>query len=280
VLDAAESARETLAAVTRALACLAVVLLAACPERKRPERGTQLLYAKRDGAPSPREALERRFARANLTARLSEDETRLTVRVAEGGDVAAVKAMVAVPGRLVLCPSDEATARAFCGRATARDVEAQRYGDTDLCRLAAPTEAALKAAVGDARVSYERVSGGVVAHARGDDCLAPRLTAGERKGDERIAGAFPVSVTFDARSARELEALTRRSLGRPLLVLLDDRVLFAPLVQDAITGGRLMLGVPGADAAEADRLLTAIVGGPVEGLTFEREVRYGPPSLR
>lgn len=266
--------------MTRAFACLAVLLLAACPERKHPERGTQLIYAKKEGAPSAREALERRFARAGLTAKLSEDETRLTVRIPEGGDVAAVKAMVALPGRLLLCPSDEATARAWCGRSAAPGVEVQHYGDTELCRLAAPTEAALKAAVGDAGVGYERVSGGVVAHARGADCLAPRLTAGERKGDERIAGSFLVNVTFDGRSARELEALTRKSVGRPLLVLLDEGVLFAPLVQDAITGGRLMLGVPGADAAEADRLLTAIVGGPVEGLTMEREARYGPPSLR
>lgn len=264
--------------MTRALACLAVLLLTACPERKHPEHGTQLVYAKADGA-TPREAIERRLARAGLAAKLSEDDTRLTVRVTEGGDVAAVKALIGVHGKLELCGLDAATARAWCTRAASPGVEAQRYGESDFCRLSAADEPALKAAVGDARVRLERVDGAVRAHAVEADCLAPRLTAGERKG-ERLSTGFPVHVTFDAASARELEALTQRSLGRPLIVSLDGAALFAPIVQDAITGGKLMLALPAASAGDADRLLTAIVGGPVEGLTLEQEARYGPPSLR
>lgn len=264
--------------VTRALACLAVLVLAACPERKHPERGTQLVYAKADGA-SPREALERRLARAGLAAKLSEDETRLTVRIAEGGDVAAVKALIGVTGKLELCELDESTARAWCTRAATPGVEAQHYGESDFCRLSAADETALKASLGDARVRLERNAGAVLAHAVDADCFAPRLTAGERKG-ARFSSGFPVHVTFDAASARALEALTKRSLGRPLIVSLDGAALFAPLVQDAITGGKLMLALPASSPDDADRLLTAIVGGPVEGLTLEKEARYGPPSLR
>lgn len=265
--------------MTRALACLAVLVLAACPERKHPERGTQLVYAKADGA-NPREAIERRLARAGLVAKLSEDETRLTVRITEGGDVAAVKALIGVAGKLELCGLDASTARAWCTRAATPGVEAQHYGESDFCRLSAADEKTLRGAVGDARVRLERLDGAVLAHAVESDCLAPRLTAGERKGEQRLPNGFPVNVTFDATSAHDLEALTRRSLGRPLIVSLDGAALFAPIVQDAITGGKLMLALPAATPADADRLLTAIVGGPVEGLTLEKEARYGPPSLR
>lgn len=265
--------------MTRALACLAVLLLSACPERKHPERGTQLVYAKADGA-SPREAIERRLARAGLVAKLSEDETRLTVRLTEGGDVAAVKALIGITGKLELCRLDESTAHAWCTRAATPGVEAQHYGESDFCRLSAADEKTLKPSLGDGRVRLERLDGAVLAHAVDAGCLAPRLTAGERKGEQRLANGFPVNVTFDAASARELEALTKRSLGRPLIVSLDGAALFAPIVQDAITGGKLMLALPAASPEDADRLLTAIVGGPVEGLTLEKEARYGPPSLR
>lgn len=265
--------------MTRALACLAVLLLAACPERKHPERGTQLVYAKA-GDVGPREAIERRLARAGLVAKLSEDDTRLTVRITAGGDVAGVKALIGIPGKLELCAADASTARAWCTRAATAGVDAQPYGASDLCRLSAADEKTLKAAVGDATVRYERGSGEVLAHAVVSDCFTPRLTAGERKGDQRLSGRFPVNVTFDGESARELEALTRRSLFKPLIVSLDGEALFAPIVQDAITGGKLMLALPGRTPADVDRLLTAIVGGPVEGLTLEKEAAYGPPSLR
>jgi hypothetical protein len=265
--------------VARTLACLAVVLCLACPERRRPERGTQLVYAKASGA-NPREAVERRLARAGIVARLAEDATRLTVRLGEDGDVASVKALLAVPGKLELCAIDEAVARAFCARATGPGVTAKAYGETDLCALSATDEATLKASLGEVHVRFERGGGAVLAHAVAPSCFAPRFTAGERRGDEPRPGGFPVSLTFDAESAREFEALTKRNLGKPLIVSLDGAVLFAPIVLDAITGGKTMLTLPAASPEDADRLLTAIVGGPVEGLVLEQEARYGPPSLR
>ncbi|GMU62021.1 MAG: hypothetical protein AMXMBFR34_37840 [Myxococcaceae bacterium] len=254
--------------------------LAGCPERKHPERGVQLRYTKTDGALSPREAIERRLARAGLSAKLSEDDTTLTVRVPEGGDLSAVRALLALRGRLELCAVDEATAKGWCAH-TSPGVTAVRYGEADTCRLEASGEEASSALRDQAgRVLFEKADGRVVAHAAQTRCLTPRLTAGEVRAGQKLNGRTAVNVSFDGKSARELETLTRANLGQPLLVVLDDEVLFAPLVQDAITGGKLMMTLPGANDAELERLLTALLGGPVEGLTLSSESRYGPPSLR
>ncbi|MEW5743480.1 MAG: hypothetical protein AB1938_31505 [Myxococcota bacterium] len=261
------------------VACL--IGLTACPERKHLDRGTQLVYSKEKGGASPREALERRLARAGLAARLTEDDTSLTVRVAEGGEVEAVKRLLSVRGRLQLCAVDELTAKDWCTHAS-RDVTAVRYGDAAVCRLEASTEESFEPLLGkdDVRALFEKGEGRVVAHAAVENCLTPRLSAGEVKPAQKMNGRTVVSVTLEGKSARELETLTRANLGKPLLVVLDDEVLFAPLVQDAITGGRLMMTLPGATEAEVTLRLHALLGGPVEGLTLQSESRYGPPSLR
>ncbi|MCC6335631.1 MAG: hypothetical protein IT380_16770 [Myxococcales bacterium] len=266
-------------AVSLGWSCL-LIGLSGCPERKHPERGTQLRYTKAEGVLSPREAIERRLARAGLSAKLSEDDTTLTVRIPEGGDVAAVKALLALRGRLELCAVDEATAKSWCAH-TSPGVTAVRYGEADTCRLEAAGEQALASfKSGGLRVLFEQADGRVVAHAAEERCLAPRLTAGEVKAGQKLNGRTAVNVSFEGKSARELETLTRANLGRPLLVVLDDEVLVAPLVQDAITGGKLMMTLPGSTEAELSRLLTALLGGPVEGLIPSSESRYGPPSLR
>jgi preprotein translocase subunit SecD len=267
--------------VFRSVAVALLWAVTGCPERKTPDRGTQLVYAKQPHAPSPREAIERRLARAGLPARLFEDESSLTVRVSEGGDLVAVKRLLAVRGRLELCAVDETTARGWCAH-TSAEVAAVRYGDeAGTCRLEAAEEDALAPfSSKGARVLLEKAEGRVVAHAVASACLVPRLTAGETKPGQTLNGRPAVNVAFDGRSARDLEALTRANLGKPLLVVLDDEVLFAPLVMDAITGGKVMLTLPGATDEDSKRLLDALVGGPVEGLTLRSESRYGPPALR
>jgi hypothetical protein len=42
----------------------------------------------------------------------------------------------------------------------------------------------------------------------------------------------------------------------------------------------LLWAVTGATDEDSKRLLDALVGGPVEGLTLRSESRYGPPALR
>lgn len=265
----------------RALALAALGLLgASCPERKHPERGTALVYAKADG-PSPREAVERRLAHAGLKAHLFEDDTSLTVRVPEGADVGAVKQLLALPARFRLCEVDDAVAARWCTRGWPAGAQVERYADAELCRVRAPaTQVLAEALAKDDGARFEAHSGEVVAHAARSECFAPRVTSGDVKEDQQFAGLPVVYLTLDGKSARELEALTRKNLKQPLLVLLDDDVLFAPVVQEAITGGKLMVTLKGAPGSRLTQQVTAIIGGPVEGLTLTTESRYGPPSLR
>lgn len=70
---------------------------------------------------------------------------------------------------------------------------------------------------------------------------APALT-GETLSDAR-AGFDPqnrqpiVSFRFDTAGALRLADVTRNNIGRPLAIVLDNEVLSAPVIRDAITGG-------------------------------------------
>ncbi len=94
------------------------------------------------------------------------------------------------------------------------------------------------------------------------------------------AGAdVAIQVQLDRASARDFAALTTRLVGRVLLVALDDELLVAPVVQEPITGGKLM-GLVREGEAGAKQLAAALAGGPLPALELISEKPYGPPSLR
>ena len=120
------------------------LLLVACPERQAPERGLQLVYRKPASDPV-RSVVDRRLAQLKLRANLSEDDSTLTVRVAEGTDVSRIKALFAQTAHLEFCGEDATVAERWC------DVTWPAGITTDsvkrACSLLGPTRAALEAAL-------------------------------------------------------------------------------------------------------------------------------------
>jgi preprotein translocase subunit SecD len=88
-------------------------------------------------------------------------------------------------------------------------------------------------------------------------------------------------LEFDRASGRDFAALTTALVGKKLLIRLNGVVVSAPVVNEAITGGKAMLTGSAAQSREELELLAAsLVGGPLPGLVLEKEGTWGPPSLR
>ncbi|HEX2056236.1 MAG TPA: protein translocase subunit SecD, partial [Nitrospiraceae bacterium] len=81
--------------------------------------------------------------------------------------------------------------------------------------------------------------------------LIPYLTkkrvmlAGDVLSDARVAiGQFNepyVSVTFDAKGAREFERITSENVKKRMAIVLDNTIYSAPVIQERITGGRAQI---------------------------------------
>jgi protein-export membrane protein SecD len=63
-----------------------------------------------------------------------------------------------------------------------------------------------------------------------------RLTQASPSFDQRN-GQPVVSFRFDARGAREFGDVTRTNVGRPFAIVLDNKVISAPVIQEPILGG-------------------------------------------
>lgn len=68
-----------------------------------------------------------------------------------------------------------------------------------------------------------------------------------------------LAVTFTAQGAKRFEALTRRLVGRKLAIAVDGCVYAAPVVQEAITGGKAFITLP--PGQDAEPLLDALRRG-------------------
>lgn len=267
---------------TRAWPCL-LLLLAGCPERRYPERGTALVFRAEDGVGDAREAVERRLAWAKLKVRLSTDGDSLEVRVPEGGDVARVKALLQTPAKLELCEELAEAAVALCDRAPDAGVTLRREGEAG-CALAGSDAAAVRAqaqAAGPGRVVLEEAEAEgpprYESHYAAPGCLLPRIVDAQPVPVEG-GGPRVLAVSFDDASATAFEALTRRLVRRRLLIVLDGAVLLAPVVMQPLHGGKAQLTGRWSEA-DAALLAAQLVGGPVPVLRLEAERAYGPPRL-
>lgn len=264
------------------LAVVASLALVACPRRKQPERGLELVFTK-EGPVRP--VVEKRLAQLGVVARITEDEGSLTVRVPDTGaavNVGELMKLLTLPAKLELCATAPA---ALCDVDAGVTVQPEdREGLEGQCFLSGPDGKVLLAvaAAADAgRVLVgEQQPGTQRTWATERECFEPRVLEAEAKVDQNL-GSPVVQLTFDGPSATKFGDLTRRLVRKPLLIVFDGRVTSAPTVMEAITGGRAMLTF-GRDTSEAEarRIAQALAGGSLPGsLTLDRQGSYGPPSL-
>jgi SecD/SecF fusion protein len=59
-----------------------------------------------------------------------------------------------------------------------------------------------------------------------------------RAGQDSRNGEWVVNFTFDSVGTRRFADITRQNVGRPFAIVLDDKVITAPVIREPITGGR------------------------------------------
>lgn len=262
-----------------AIVVLALVF-AGCPKRKEPERGYELTFKKPGDV---REVVERRLAQASVKARITEDSERLTIRLvgSDGNEADEVIALLAVPAKLEFCP--EAKDRAVLCTIDA-GVALEREPSGDGCF--AKTEA-----IGPFLAATNHLTGrglsGTLSPGEPErtflteaTCLSPRILEAELTKDTNTDRPM-LALTFDGPGATDFGELTSKVVGRRLLVVLDGLVTSAPVVMEAITGGKAMITFgAGVTEPEVTRLGKALRGGALPAaLTVERQGVYGPPTL-
>ena len=253
----------------RALLVGMALALMACPERTVPARGVQLVYRK-PSSESVRSVVDRRLAQLKLRANLQEDDSTLTVRVPEGGDLSRIKSVFFLAGKLEFCAEDPGLAARWCDDSWPAGITTERTGTT--CMLRGDTRAALEQALADAgsEVAFAAKPAGAYVVA---SCLVPRIVSA-------VVHEKPPSITleFDRAGAKDFAELTRSTVGRRLIIRLDGVVESAPVVMDANTTGKAMLTVGEPDRAALEVLAASLVGGELPVMKLEREGTFGPPG--
>jgi hypothetical protein len=134
----------------RLLPLLLLVVTAACPKRKEPERGVELVFSKKGDV---RPVVERRLAQAGIVARLDESADELSVRLpgAEPAQVAEVRELLAMTARLEFCPEAKEERGRLCDVDAGVTVVPDEARASE-CVLTAPTAEALLREIGRAHV--------------------------------------------------------------------------------------------------------------------------------
>jgi protein-export membrane protein SecD len=91
------------------------------------------------------------------------------------------------------------------------------------------------------------------------------------------------SLEFDSEGARDFGDLTTQNVGRFLAIMLDDEVRSAPVIREAITGGRaqITLGSGGGtqQVREAQALVTVLNSGAYKAQVYKVHDHHVGPSL-
>lgn len=79
-------------------------------------------------------------------------------------------------------------------------------------------------------------------------------------GIDQSTGQSMVMVTFDAAGASKFAQLSGANVGKPLAIVLDGKVLSAPVINEPITGGQAQIS-GGFTVEEANQLAVALQSG-------------------
>ena len=97
-----------------------------------------------------------------------------------------------------------------------------------------------------------------------------------RAGQDSRTGEWVVNFQFDSVGTRRFAQITRENVGRPFAVVLDDKVITAPVIREPITGGQGQIS-GSFNAQTANELSVLLRAGALPApLTVVEERTVGP----
>jgi preprotein translocase subunit SecD len=97
-----------------------------------------------------------------------------------------------------------------------------------------------------------------------------------RAGQDARTGEWVVNFTFDSIGTRRFAEVTRNNVGRPFAIVLDNRVITAPVIREPITGGRGQISGNFTVASANDLAVLLRAGALPAPLTVIEERTVGP----
>lgn len=97
-----------------------------------------------------------------------------------------------------------------------------------------------------------------------------------RATQDNRTGEWVVSFSFDSLGTRRFADITRANVGRPFAIVLDDKVITAPVIREPITGGRGQISGNFTIRSANDLSLLLRAGALPAPLTVVEERTVGP----
>jgi preprotein translocase subunit SecD len=97
-----------------------------------------------------------------------------------------------------------------------------------------------------------------------------------RAGQNPQTGEWVVNFTFNSIGAHRFADVTRANVGHPFAIVLDNKVISAPVIRDAITGGRGQISGSFTAASANDLAVLLRAGALPAPLTVVEERSVGP----
>ncbi|MFM2149952.1 MAG: protein translocase subunit SecD [Pseudomonadota bacterium] len=97
-----------------------------------------------------------------------------------------------------------------------------------------------------------------------------------RAGQDSRTGEWVVNFTFDSIGTRRFAEITRNNTGRPFAIVLDDKVITAPVIREPITGGRGQISGSFTVQSANDLSVLLRAGALPAPLTVVEERTVGP----
>ncbi len=97
-----------------------------------------------------------------------------------------------------------------------------------------------------------------------------------RAGQNSQTGEWVVNFTFDSIGTRRFADISSRNVGHPFAIVLDDKVISAPVIREAITGGRGQISGNFNARSATDLAVLLRAGALPAPLTVVEERSVGP----
>ena len=97
-----------------------------------------------------------------------------------------------------------------------------------------------------------------------------------RAGQSGQTGEWVVNFTFDSIGTRRFADISRANVGHPFAIVLDDKVISAPVIREAITGGRGQISGNFSARTATDLAVLLRAGALPAPLTVVEERSVGP----